>query len=190
VYVASPDGPARLVGTWTQGPIAVPFVLERGDPPGWADWAIYDSPLAPLTTERLEIYRRTFGVPALTAGARKAERVEVWSVGERRVGSGVAVTNRDQWRIGSMTKSMTATLVARLAERRLIGWDDTLGDVVGDLPSMRQEYRAATFRHLLTHRAGLPDNLTEPNWISSASIRPILARSAGPICNLASPSRR
>ena len=44
IFDAAPDGPDRLVGTWNQGPFHVPLTLQRGNPPGWTDWAIYDTP--------------------------------------------------------------------------------------------------------------------------------------------------
>ena len=160
-FEAKREGPDRLVGTWIQGPYKTPLTLTRGDPEGWADWAIYNGPAAPLTKARLDIYRRTFLVPALTAGARRAGRTAIWSTGVRQVGSSVPVTDQDQWRIGSISKSMTATLVARLVEAGAVKWDDQCGQVIGELKSeMRPEYAAATYRHLLCHRAGLINNLT------------------------------
>ena len=62
--------------------------------------------------------------------------------------------------MGSMTKSMTATLVARLAEAGRVSWTDTVGGVLGSaIPDMRAEYRDVTFRHLCSHRAGLQGNI-------------------------------
>jgi len=149
-----------LEGIWAQGPFKLPFVLSRGDPAGWSDWAIYATPLTALSKERLEIYRRTFLTPALAAGVWKGGRTTLWSTGRRRVDAEVPVKDTDQWRIGSISKSMTATLVARLVEAGLVRWDDTVGDVLGGaVVAMRPEYRHATYRHLLTHRAGLIEDL-------------------------------
>jgi CubicO group peptidase (beta-lactamase class C family) len=56
---------------------------------------------------------------------------------------------------------MTATLVARMIETdRHLTWDTTVGDILGDdIPGMDPAYRSVTFRHLLTHRSGLPASL-------------------------------
>lgn len=83
--------------------------------------------------------------------------------GRRSVDSEEPVTADDPWHFGSITKSMTATLVARLVERGAVGWDDTVEEWLGPIvPEMRAEYGPATFRHLLSHRAGLQANI--PVW--------------------------
>ena len=46
--------------------------------------------------------------------------------GERRRGSGIAVTVDDRWHVGSITKSMTATLLAVLEDDGLLSADDTV----------------------------------------------------------------
>ena len=80
--------------------------------------------------------------------------------GVRIVGNDAAVTAQDKWHWGSITKSMTATLVARLVERGVISWDDTISAQLGEsVPKMHDAYRDVTFRHLLTHRAGLARNI-------------------------------
>jgi len=72
----------------------------------------------------------------------------------------VAVEPEDIWHIGSDTKAMTATLVARLAEQGRLSWDDTVADHLGDAaPRMNSAYRDMTFTHLLSHRAGVPANV-------------------------------
>jgi CubicO group peptidase (beta-lactamase class C family) len=77
-----------------------------------------------------------------------------------------AVTASDVWHVGSITKSMTATLVARCVEAGLVRWGDSVGDVLGSaIGDMRGEYRDATFRHLLSHRAGLQGNLPITDFI-------------------------
>src|SRR5262249_59662437 len=79
---------------------------------------------------------------------------------ERQLGSGIAARETDIWHLGSITKSMTATLVARLVEDGALRWDDTVGELLGRVaPDMSKAYRPATFRHLLSHRAGLQANI-------------------------------
>lgn len=122
--------------------------------------------MAPLTTTGLETLRVQTKVPALAAAAAtRDEPPQRWAVGERKRGSGVAVTVNDQWHLGSITKSMTATLVARMVDAGKVGWDDTIWDTLGaTAPRMQAIYRPATFRHLLTHHASLPHELPLAKW--------------------------
>jgi CubicO group peptidase (beta-lactamase class C family) len=84
----------------------------------------------------------------------------VWTDGERAARTGIAVQENDLWHVGSLSKSMTATLVARLADSGALHWDETVSDILGAVaPDMREGYRAATFRHLLWHRSGLPKEI-------------------------------
>jgi CubicO group peptidase (beta-lactamase class C family) len=80
--------------------------------------------------------------------------------GRRAYGHPELVTTLDRWHLGSITKSMTATLVARCVDAGLLSWDQTIGSVLGAaIPDMRDEYRDASFRHLLCHHAGLQANI-------------------------------
>lgn len=77
--------------------------------------------------------------------------------GVRSLGATARVERTDAWHIGSDTKSMTATLVARLVEAGHLKWTTTTGDLLAQaIPSMRAEYRHATLIDLLSHHAGLP----------------------------------
>jgi CubicO group peptidase (beta-lactamase class C family) len=155
------EGPDRLDATVTQGGADLPMTLARGEPPTSAATTIYSSPPAALTTARLAAYRAAENSPALAAASRRrGGEAHYWSTGVRRYGSPQAVTDTDQWHIGSQAKSMTATLVACLVEAGRVRWDDTVGGTLATIaPQMRAEYRPVTLRHLLSHRAGLPGNL-------------------------------
>lgn len=77
--------------------------------------------------------------------------------GVRSLAAAERVTAADAWHIGSITKSMTATLAARLVEAGRLRWTGTVGEVLGSaVPTMRTEYRQATLVDLLSHHAGLP----------------------------------
>jgi CubicO group peptidase (beta-lactamase class C family) len=82
------------------------------------------------------------------------------SVAGRRVeGDGPQVATGDLWHIGSLTKSMTAVLAARLVEAGVIGWDSTLGEVLGDRhPDMATAWRDVTLEELLRHASGMRAN--------------------------------
>ena len=75
------------------------------------------------------------------------------AAGERRRGSGLPVTVGDRWHVGSITKSMTATLLAVLADEGRLSLDDALPALLPDI-EMAGGWSAATLHHLLTHTAG------------------------------------
>ena len=77
--------------------------------------------------------------------------------GERRRDSGISVTVDDRWHVGSITKSMTATLLAVLQEDGLLSADDALPALLPDI-EMADGWSACTLHHLLTHTAGAPGN--------------------------------
>lgn len=98
--------------------------------------------------------------PGAAAGLRHADGTTQIAVGGLRVVSGAPVQIDDAWHIGSNTKAMTATLVARLAEAGLVSWDDTVGQVLGGLiGTIDPALAAADYGTLLSHRAGLTENL-------------------------------
>lgn len=72
--------------------------------------------------------------------------------GEADVELGVAATPRHLFRIGSVSKAITATLAARLVTRGIVELDTPIAYWLPDLPP---HHRATTLRQLLTHRGGL-----------------------------------
>lgn len=144
----------RIEGEFTQrGTLPLVFAREaetRQAPPREA-----------LTQERLAALRAQCGAPAFAAAAaRRGGRSLALVDGVRAIGRPERATMSDKWHLGSITKSMTATLVARAVEAGRVRWTDTVGAVLGAaIPEMRAEYRDISFRHLLSHRSGLPANI-------------------------------
>src|SRR5450830_1289308 len=82
----------------------------------------------------------------------------------------VAVTNDSVFRIGSLSKPLTATLVMRLVEIGRIKLDETVGTY---LPAAYAGTDAGkiTVRQLLAHTSGLadvPSRYTDPFWSTDA----------------------
>ncbi len=75
--------------------------------------------------------------------------------GERKKGSGVPIELGDRWHIGSVTKSVTATMIARLVESGQMQWSDSLGECFPD-SSMHEDWKPVTLKQLLTHTSGAP----------------------------------
>lgn len=148
-----------LVGEFTQG-AALPLTFVRGEP------AAAQPPEA-LTAAMLERLRQDSGAIALAAAAEsRAGRTLALADGLRAYRRPESVTTTDVWHLGSITKSMTATLVARCIEAGLASWDNSVGGVLGaTITDMRAEYRDVTFRHLLSHRAGLQANIPIADFV-------------------------
>lgn len=141
----------------------VPLILARsGAAPVWPA----------LTTGRLEEWRKAGELPALAAVAnRRGGDAGQWQVGERAAGSGIGVEAGDLWHLGSNTKSMTATLAARLVEQGAISWDDTVAQHLSSVaPQMREAYRDVTFRHLFSHRSGMQANIPTPDLLKFGQV--------------------
>ena len=78
--------------------------------------------------------------------------------GERKRGSGIAIEVGDRWHLGSITKSMTATMIARLVEKQELEWTTKVGECFEDSIEMHGDWRDVTLEQLLTHASGAPPN--------------------------------
>ncbi|MCG6157528.1 serine hydrolase domain-containing protein [Rubinisphaera margarita] len=79
--------------------------------------------------------------------------------GERKTGSGVAVEVGDEWHLGSITKSITATMIARLIEKGQLEWTDTVAEHFPEA-AIHEDWRDVTLRQLLTHTSGARANFS------------------------------
>jgi hypothetical protein len=77
--------------------------------------------------------------------------------GERKIRSGVPIELGDRWHLGSITKSVTATMIARLIESGQMKWTDTIGERFPDA-AIHEDWKAVTLQQLLTHTSGAPAN--------------------------------
>lgn len=111
-------------------------------------WA--PEPLAARIDRRLAETQRRERVPALSAAIR-ADGDQHWAgvVGLADVEAGREVTGEDQFRIGSITKVITAICIMQLRDEGLLGLDDELSD---HLPAPQ---RGPTIRRMLSHLSGL-----------------------------------
>lgn len=82
------------------------------------------------------------------------------AAGERKKGSGVAVTVDDRWHIGSITKSMTATVLAGLVEARELDWETPLLPLLDMADAAHPDWQGVTLAQVLSHTAGLPANFS------------------------------
>ena len=151
-----------VVGLIIAGAFALTLPLDR-DPAARATRTRSTPPLPPgvhSLDEILEPIRATHRVPALAAAIVLDGRlIAIGAVGVRRGGDSVRVTTDDRFRIGSCTKSMTATLIGELVDEGRLRWDTTIAEVLPELAGrIRPEYCDVTVDQLLHHCSGLPDD--------------------------------
>ncbi len=112
-------------------------------------------------TRALEAIREAHNLPALTAAIVTPDgATEIVATGVRKAGRPIRVTTRDRWHLGSDTKVMTATLAGTFVAEGKLSWDDKLPDLFPELASrISPKLKDVTYADLLTHRAGLIENL-------------------------------
>lgn len=148
--------PFCIEGGWYQGDEAAAMTFVRGD-------AGKAAQLPPLTAASLATTRLNAGLPALGAAWAAHGRAPTLQVnGVRSVDATVRATVQDLWHLGSITKSMTATLVARAVDAGELHWDDTVGKWLSSLiPGLSPAVRMISFLELLSHRSGLARDIPD-----------------------------
>jgi serine beta-lactamase-like protein LACTB, mitochondrial len=105
--------------------------------------------------------RERLGAVGLTAAVSIDGQV-VWSaaLGWADIATRTPATTNTVMRIGSTSKALTATVLARLVEQGVVGLDQPIGSIVQTLPN--PDWARLTPRQLASHTAGLPDY--SGNW--------------------------
>lgn len=160
-----------LTGTWSQGQeLNITFTrLAAGQGP-------VATPAEPFGDLQVEVDAARVRSRAPALGSAFASQTSSAPVALECV-SGVLVQGQVapvvgglKWHVGSITKSMTATLVARLVERGLMAWDMKIGDAFGDMaPNMLAAYRNVTLSQLMTGQSGMPTNIKMMDFVGHAT---------------------
>jgi CubicO group peptidase (beta-lactamase class C family) len=121
-----------------------------------------DADLQSFVDKTLTDIRAKADLPAVAALVQVDGQVAAQAaVGIRGVGSSKPVTQQDLWHLGSDTKAMTATLIARLVEQGFLKYDDSMGKIFpGIAARMSPAMHDVTVAQLLTHTSGLPSLAT------------------------------
>jgi len=122
----------------------------------------YDDPVSVM----LEGVRAKHGYPALAASVVVDGKIVVTNaVGFREDGGPERVTADDRFHLGSVTKSMTATVAAMLVEQGKTTWETTIGEAFPELrDKIHTDYLGVTLEQLLAHRGGAPGNAPSDLW--------------------------
>ena len=111
----------------------------------------------------LETIRRQYNLPGLAAAiVRNGAITERAAIGVRRAGDTTKVSIDDKWHVGSITKSMTATVAARLVDKGRLQWSTTVAEALPDLAAAgNPAWRSVTLAALLAMRGGVNDAAVE-----------------------------
>jgi serine beta-lactamase-like protein LACTB len=92
-------------------------------------------------------------VPALSIAVMRGDEL-LWAeaFGKVDLELDVAATTLHRFRLGSVSKVVTATLASQLAARGIVDLDAPIASYMPDLPA---QHRSTTLRQLLTHRGGI-----------------------------------
>ena len=123
---------------------------------GTATLTVTASPISAL----LLGVRQRHGLIGLTGAIVASDRVvDVGAAGTRAHASLVPVTIHDKWHLGSITKSMTATLAAVLVEQGALEWTTTLENAFPDFPGIHLDLRPVPIEPILAHRGGFTNEI-------------------------------
>lgn len=159
-----------VLAIWYLWPVYGFFSHRGAAPLGPFGWSDLPSAAAPVTHEtlnphydaageeaarRLEAWRAQIGAPALSAAVAVDGEV-VWrgAAGWSDLARGTPATPDTVFRIGSTSKAVTATALARQVQRGELDLDAPLESYFTDLPN--QAWAAITARQLASHMAGVP----------------------------------
>jgi len=103
----------------------------------------------------LEEARAKHDVPAAAAWvSRRGEKAAVAAVGLRRVGGTERVTLDDRFHLGSVSKSLNATLIGTLVDEGRLRWDEPIEQLFPDWP-VHRALRGVTLAQLIAHESGI-----------------------------------
>lgn len=158
-----------MVLMWFAAPI-YQFLAYEGKVPMWFPADIAAPQTYPQTTafsthpqsasalQLLAQHREKIHAPAISAAvAVDGKIVWVGAVGWENIEQQIPASERTQFRIGSTSKAVTATLLAKLFQAGKIDLDKPISNYVADLPN--PQWNNITPRQLASHSSGLPDYL-------------------------------
>ena len=114
-------------------------------------------PLSAPFEERLSFAFQQFEkdeAPVIVGFARKGEEIELWEFGTL-ADDGIHPAET-QVAVGSISKTVTAVMAAKLVEQGKVRFDETLAEIFPDVPS---DKAGITLHQLLTHTSGLRRNV-------------------------------
>jgi D-alanyl-D-alanine carboxypeptidase len=156
------------------GPAAVALACLLTAAPAAAAQSSPDAPRAcdphpalSRSLHHLVTHDRIAGAAVLVTGAGPRASCARWTAsdGVADLRTGRPMNTTDRLRVGSVTKTFTATVVLRLAAERRLSLDAPVERYLpGLIRAGGHDGRRITVRQLLQHTSGLPDYLDAPEW--------------------------
>lgn len=104
----------------------------------------------------IDAYRDDAGLPSLAGALYHGGHVSVYATGLKSAYGNDSVNENSLYHIGSMTKAMTATMIATIVEDSLLTWNTTILTVFPEMNgNIPVKYGSVTLSQLLTHRGGI-----------------------------------
>ena len=114
-------------------------------------------PAAPALQKALDDARTAIGFPGAIARVITPDGTWTGTTGTTAAGGSVTPTPTDHTRIGSLTKTMTATILLQLVGEKKVSLDDPISDYVPGLPN-----GDATLRQVADMTSGIPSYTLDP----------------------------
>ena len=117
------------------------------------DVARWTDDIAPL----VEAIRQEYKLPAMAAAVVRSDGiVSAAATGVKRADRPETVDVNSRFHVGSVAKSMTATMIASLVEHGIVKWSLTPQEAFPKIAAqIHPSLRSITLEQLLTHRAGI-----------------------------------
>ena len=137
--------------------------LPSGAPPTDQIFMSEYRAFAAAAMEQLLIERERIGTPSLSAAvAHQGEIIWAATAGWASLQPPVPAGVETVYRIGSSSKALTATAMARLVQSGRLDLDAAISRYVDDLPN--PDWQVLTPRQLASHTAGLPGYTENRDW--------------------------
>lgn len=117
----------------------------------------------------LDAVRLKHEVPALGVLVARNGRIDrLVTLGTISIDSDEPVRPDDLWHLGSNTKALTATVAARLVDKKQLNWTTTLNDVAPELAQQLGEgWASVSLIEWLSHRSGTTGEQENLVWLGS-----------------------
>lgn len=106
---------------------------------------------------KVEKFKMVSPLPAFGVAVVDHDKVQLAAAGNRKMGDPTQVTTDDYWHIGSMTKSMTALLLAVMIEEKSVTLNTTFQEVFPEF-RLNSDLSKLPLTRFLTHTAGVDDD--------------------------------
>ena len=111
--------------------------------------------MKPDIEDAIKKYSTDKKIPCISVGLITKDNKKEFHYGEIKKGSDTIPTSNTIYEIGSMTKTFTAILTAKLQEEGLLFLDDSIIKFLPDLADSDFEKNKITLYHLITHTSGI-----------------------------------